>query len=33
MKVTKKHEAKSIERHVIGNMDIKWEAAPAWKGK
>jgi hypothetical protein len=28
--VTKKHEAKSIERQVTRNRDVKWEAA--WEG-
>jgi hypothetical protein len=31
MKVTKKYEAKSIEKHVIRKRNIKWEATQAWK--
>ena len=33
MKVTKEHEAKSIERQVLGDRDVKWGVAWAWKGR
>jgi hypothetical protein len=31
--VTKKREAKSTERQVTGDRDVKWGAAWAWKGR
>jgi hypothetical protein len=33
MKVTKKYEAKSIEKQVLGDRDVKWRATRVWKGR